>query len=74
MVCRTQRVIDGKMSFFNALQILMLLTGLVLCRYSDEGHGGKWTLKEKVGTALSMSLSEFIDSRRRKRLDNLLTT
>jgi hypothetical protein len=43
---------DRKMSFFNALQIFMLLTGLVLCRDSDEGHGGKWTLKEKVGLAL----------------------
>jgi hypothetical protein len=30
----------------------MLLAGLVLCRDSDEDHGGKWTLKEKVGLAL----------------------
>ena len=44
--------LDGKMSFFNALQILILLTGLVLCRDSDEGHGGKWTFKEKVGLVL----------------------
>jgi hypothetical protein len=47
-----ERSFDGKMSFFNALQILMLLTGLVLCRDSDGGHEGKWTLKEKVGLAL----------------------
>jgi hypothetical protein len=40
------------MSFFNALQILMLLTGLALCRDSDEGRVRKWTLKEKVGLAL----------------------
>ncbi len=60
--CKTKKIpsrfvehegsLDGKMSFFNALQILMLLTGLVLCRDSDEGHGGKWTLKEKVGLVL----------------------
>ena len=60
--CKTKKIpsrfaehegsLDGKMSFFNALQILMLLTGLVLCRDSDEGHGEKWTLKEKVGLAL----------------------
>jgi hypothetical protein len=35
------------MSFFNALQILMLLTGLVLCRDSD----GIFSTKEKVGLA-----------------------
>jgi len=40
------------MSLFNALQILMLLTGLVLCKDSDEGRATKWTLKEKVGFAL----------------------
>jgi len=40
------------MSFFNALQILMLLTGLGLCKDSDGGQGGKWTLKEKVGLPL----------------------
>ena len=38
-----------KMSFFNALQILMLLTGLVLCRDSD---GSFSSIKEKVGLAL----------------------
>jgi hypothetical protein len=43
---------DGKMSFFNALQILMLLTGLVLCKDSGGGYEGNWTLKEKVGLAL----------------------
>jgi hypothetical protein len=67
------------MSFFNALQIFMLLTGLVLCKDSDGGHEGNWTLKDSLlcswqGTALFMSLSAFIDSRRRKRLDDLLTT
>ena len=30
----------------------MLLTGLVLCKDSDEGRATKWTLKEKVGFAL----------------------
>jgi hypothetical protein len=40
------------MIFFNALQILMLLTGLVLCKDSGGGHEGNWTLKEKVGLAL----------------------
>jgi len=40
------------MSFFNALQILMLLTGLVLCRDYDEDRVRKWTFKEKVGLAL----------------------